>query len=112
MKVLLDECLPKRLAKLLSGHEVRTTRQMNWQGLSNGNLLAEADPHFDVFVTVDKNLVRQQQMSGFRIAVIVLRAPSNKIEDLSALVPELLRALNVARPGTASLVPPEHGMSP
>ena len=63
MNILLDECLPKRLGGLLSGHEVKTTRQMNWQGLSNGNVLAAADPRFDVFVTVDKNLVQQQSMA-------------------------------------------------
>ena len=68
MTILLDECLPHRLARLLAGHEVKTSRQMNWQGLSNGRLLAAADPHFDVFLTVDKILVQQQRIEGLRLA--------------------------------------------
>ena len=99
MTILLDECLPHRLARLLAGHEVKTSRQMNWQGLSNGRLLAAADPHFDVFLTVDKNLVQQQRIEGLRLAVIVLHAPSNKIEDLSPLVPQILALLPALQPG-------------
>jgi len=83
MRILLDECLPVRLAGLLSGHDVQTVRQLNLLGLSNGKLLAAAEPQIDVFLTVDKNLVHQQQLSGNRLAVIVLRAKSNTIEDLS-----------------------------
>jgi hypothetical protein len=56
MTILLGECLPRRLGPLLAGHEVKTTRQMNWHGLSNGELLAAADSRFEVFITVDKNL--------------------------------------------------------
>ena len=99
MTILLDECLPKRLARLLVGHEVKTSRQMNWHGLSNGKLLAAADPHFDVFLTVDKNLVQQQVIEGLHLAVIVLSAPSNKIEDLSPLVPKVLALLPTLKPG-------------
>ena len=99
MTILLDECLPKRLARLLAGHEVKTTRQMNWHGLSNGKLLSAADPHFDVFLTVDKNLVVQQEIEGLHVAVIVLRASSNKIEDLSPLVPQILALLPELPPG-------------
>lgn len=72
---------------------------MNWLGLSNGALLTAADPHVDVFITVDKNLVQQQSLAGFRLAVIVLRARSNKIEDLAALVDKILAALNEIKPG-------------
>ncbi len=99
MRVLLDECLPVRLARLLSGHEVRTVRQLNLLGLGNGKLLAAAEPQIDVFLTVDKNLVHQQKVSGYRLSVIVLRARSNKIEDLSPLLDEILSALNQIGPG-------------
>ncbi len=67
---------------------------MNWLGLSNGKLLAAADPHVDVFITVDKNLVHQQTLAGFHLAVIVLHARSNKIEDLSPLAGQILAALD------------------
>ena len=93
MKILLDECLPKRLARLLIGHDVQTVRQMNWLGFSNGKLLAAANPHFEVFITVDKNIIQQQSLAGFRIAVVVLQARSNKIEDLSPLVPKVVALL-------------------
>ena len=99
MRILLDECLPVRLARLLAGHDVRTVRQLNLLGLSNGRLLAAADPQIDVFLTVDKNLVHQQQLSGYRLSVIVLRARSNKIEDLSPLVNQIMAALDSIRPG-------------
>jgi len=105
VKVLLDECLPKRVARLLVGHEVITVRQMNWLGLSNGRLLAVANPQFDVFLTVDKNLVRQQDLTSLRIAVIVLRSRSNKIEDLGPLVPQVLALLASVQPGTVTFVP-------
>jgi len=104
MKVLLDECLPKRFAKLLPGHEVKTTQQMNWQGLSNGTLLRVCDPIFEAFITVDKNLIRQEDLHQVRIAIIVLRARSNKIEDLSTLAPEVATVLQSAKPGTVTFV--------
>lgn len=105
MRVLLDECLPKRLLLSLPGHDVRTVRMMNWQGLSNGRLLDTAEPHFDAFITVDRNLVHQQNLAKRRISVIILRAASNKIEDIAPLVPQVLIALEQARPGTIIVVP-------
>jgi hypothetical protein len=104
VKILLDECLPRRLAGLLIGHDVRSVRQMNWLGLSNGKLLSAADPHFQVFLTVDKNLVQQKSLTGFQIAVVILRAPSNKIEDLSPLIPELLGILPCLKPRQVVIV--------
>jgi len=103
VKILLDECLPMRLARLLPGHDVRTVRDMKWLGLSNG-LLLNAAADFDVFITVDQNLVKQQQVAGRRLAVIVLRVPSNKIEDISPLVPQLLAILAEVQPGTVNRV--------
>jgi predicted nuclease of predicted toxin-antitoxin system len=60
MKILLDECIDWRLSREIVGHEVKTTRQMGWVTLKNGELLALAARHFDVFVTVDQNLPSQQ----------------------------------------------------
>jgi hypothetical protein len=72
---------------------------MKWLGLSNGRLLAAANGQVDVFLTVDKNLVQQQSLAGYQLAVIVLRAQSNKIEHLSALVNPILAALESIKPG-------------
>jgi hypothetical protein len=74
MKVLLDECVDWRLSRELHGHDVKTARQMGWATLRNGELLALAAKDFDVFVTVDRKLPSQQNLSALAIAVVVLRA--------------------------------------
>ena len=97
MRILLDESLPRRLARLIPDHEVRTVRQMGWAGKRNGLLLRLAAQEFDVFLTADQNVEFQQNLRDFRIAVIVLVAPTNRIESLRALVPDLLKALPTAK---------------
>jgi len=72
--------------------------------LRNGDLLARAEHEFDAFVTVDRNLPLQQDLSRFSIAVIVLRAPSNRVADLRRLVPQLLAALPIAKRGEVTWV--------
>lgn len=80
MKILLDECIDRRLAKEIHGHEVVTVPQAGWPGLQNGDLLRRAQARFDVFVTVDRNLSFQQPVAQFSIAVIVLEAPTNWLQ--------------------------------
>lgn len=63
MKLLLDECIDRRLARELTAHEVKTVPQMGWAGTKNGQLLALAEAEFDVFITVDRNLSCQQNLS-------------------------------------------------
>jgi hypothetical protein len=60
LRVLLDECIDWRLSRDIVGHDVKTTLQMRWASIKNGELLALAATHFDVFVTVDRNLSFQQ----------------------------------------------------
>ncbi len=60
MKVLLDECAPKYLKRVLTGHDVQTVQEIGWSGFENGDLLALAQTQFDVFITADKNLRYQQ----------------------------------------------------
>lgn len=94
LKLLLDECVDRRLARIITGHDVKTAPQMGWAGLRNGVLLAKAvEGGFDVFVTVDQNLSFQQPLEKYPITVVVLHGKSNRIEDLSLLIPQLLRAL-------------------
>jgi predicted nuclease of predicted toxin-antitoxin system len=99
VRLLLDECIPKRLCRELAEHDVRTVQQAGWGGLTNGRLLVAAQQNFDVFLTVDQNLRFQQNISGFEIAVVVLEAPSNDIEDLRPLIPRVLALLPQLRPG-------------
>jgi hypothetical protein len=104
--VFLDECVDWRLARDILGHDVRTARQMGWTTLKNGDLLTLASEHFDVFVTVDRNLTFQQNLPSYAIAVLVLRAKTSRLADLRPLVPMLLAALETARPGVAEFVGP------
>jgi len=104
MRVVLDECLPKRLARELPGHEVTTVPAAGFAGLVNGKLLRRIAGNYEVFVTIDGNLTAQQNMKGLSFAVIVLRARSNKIEDIRPLIPQILEALASTKPGQISVV--------
>ena len=88
VRVLLDECIDWRLSREIVGHEVKTVRQMGWTGIANGVLLSRASEQFDVFITVDRNLSVHEDIGQLLIAVIVLRARSNRLEDLRPLVAE------------------------
>ena len=87
MRLLLDESLPRPLAELLTGHDVRTVTQMGWTSLSNGALLLQAAPMFDALLT-----------AALPIAVVVLVANSNRLESLEPLVPDILQALETVQP--------------
>ena len=104
MKILLDECVDRRLAKALKGHVVKTVSQMGWAGVKNGQLLALAGKEFGVFVTVDRNLSFQQHLPKFDIAVLVLSAPGNRLADLLPLVPEMLSSLPNLKRGKAAVI--------
>ena len=99
MRILIDENLPRKLAAHLSGHECRTVVQCGWSGKKNGELLAEADPLFDLLLTLDKNLPYQQDLTTKRIAVLIVRARSNRIQDLLPILPECLAAVASIQPG-------------
>ena len=104
MRIFLDECVDWRLARDIVGHEVRTARQMGWTTIKNGALLTLASQHFDVFVTVDRNLSFQQNLDSFSIAVVVLQAKTNRLTDLRPLVPALLAIIETASPGAPRFV--------
>jgi hypothetical protein len=104
VKVFVDECVDWRLSRDIVGHEVRTARQMGWSTIKNGELLALVAREFDVFVTVDRNLSFQQNLPAFAVAVIVIRARSNRLTDLKPLVPELLACIPGAKRGAVDYV--------
>lgn len=99
MRVLLDEHLPVRLAGALVDHDVLTVRAEGWNGKKNGELLALAtDAGFEVLVTNDGSIQHQQHLSELRMGIVMLDAPTNKLEDLLPLVPATLEAISsVAR---------------
>ena len=104
MKLLLDECIDRKLAREFVGYEVKTVSQMGWAGTKNGQLLTLAVAEFDVFITVDRNLSFQQNLPEFDIAVIVLQASSNRLADLKPLIPKVLANLSTAIKGQAIVI--------
>ena len=104
MRILLDECIDRRLAKALKGHAVKTVPQMGWATIKNGRLLALAEKEFDVFVTVDRNLSFRQNLAKFNIAILVLSAFSNRLTDLLPLAPKMLASLPILKPGQATII--------
>ena len=99
MRLLLDECVDRGLARRLVGHSIQTVQQMGWSGLKNGRLLSRAQHRFDVLVTVDRGLTYQQSVADHKIAVLVLIAPSSRLRDLEPLVPDILAALPTLQSG-------------
>jgi hypothetical protein len=100
MRVLLDECVPRPLRRALTGHNVRTISELGWAGKKNGELLSlMASETLEVLVTVDQNLRFQQALSSASVSVIVLKAISNRLNDLLPLAPDILAALTTIRPG-------------
>lgn len=88
MKILLDECVTKKLKAHLTEFEVRTLNDMGWSGLRNGTLLkAAVEQEFDILLTVDKNLPYQQNMLRHNITVVVLDVKRNKISHLLEVLP-------------------------
>ena len=94
MKVLLDECVPRKLGRELTDHEVFTVTERGWSGIKNGNLLTLAAPEFDVFLTVDQNLKYQQNLKNFSIGIILLIARNNRLKTLLPLMPEVKEVLS------------------
>lgn len=98
-RVLLDECLPKKLGRLLPEYEVRTVQQAGWSSLKNGELLKVVPGKFDVFLTVDRNIVYQQNLTGLPFAIVVAALPENRIEHFLPLLKQLKEALKNCKPG-------------
>jgi hypothetical protein len=101
MKLLLDENLPHDFRYFLPGHDVFTVAYMQWAGVRNGDLLARAaSAGFDAMISLDAGLEYQQNLASLPIAVILLKAPSNMLNDLKLFVPSLLDALAALKPKT------------
>jgi len=106
MKVLLDENLPHALRHEVPGHDVFTVRYMKWDGMKNGLLLSTAAAWgFDVMITMDSGVNYQQNLATLPIAVVILGATSNDIDDLRPLIPELLATLAALPRNAVTRVP-------
>jgi predicted nuclease of predicted toxin-antitoxin system len=99
MKLLLDESVTHRFRHYFPGHDVRTAQYMGWSSKSNGELLALARDEFDILITVDHGIPNQQNITDADVAVMVLYAPSNDVEGLMPLVPQVLERVATAKRG-------------
>ena len=104
MKLLIDECLPRALKRLFTGHDCRTVQEVGWSGKRNGDLISVAELEFDVLVTIDHGIRHQQNLVGRQIAILILVAQSNQIEDLAPLIPAALPTLASIGPGRVAWV--------
>jgi len=104
MRVLIDECVPRKVKSSFSMHECTTVQEAGFGGKQNGDLLALAEGKFDVFLTVDKGIQYQQSLSGRPIAVLIIRAASNDIDDILPHVPDCIAALDSIQPGRVVVV--------
>ena len=105
MRVLLDESLPRDLARHLLGHEVSTVQREGWAGAKNGELLRLArEAGFAALVTADRNMEHQQSIARSGLALVVLRGRSTRLPDLLALVPRLLEVLPGVQAGRVTHV--------
>ncbi|MDQ3681888.1 MAG: hypothetical protein M3352_02295 [Bacteroidota bacterium] len=95
MKILLDECVTKRLKQHLKEYEIFTVTEMRWNGLKNGKLLAACViNNFDILLTIDKNLMYQQNLEKYELSIVVLNSTTSKIEELVHFIPSLKRQVN------------------
>ena len=99
MRILLDENLNWRLERFLPGHDVKSVPRIGWAGLKNGKLLARAQGEFDVLITMDGSMASQQNLARLSLAIVVLCAPSNRLEDTSPLMPKVLTLLPSLKSG-------------
>ena len=103
MKILLDESVPRLLKLRLPQLNISTVQEMGWTGVQNGELLRRAEQHFDVLITADRNLRYQQNLSGRKLAILVL--PSNQVPLVTRLVPVVETLLITIQPGAIVDVP-------
>ena len=104
MRILLDECVPWPMHKLLSGHSCSTVQAKGWGGIKNGDLLQRAEGEFELFITSDQNIRYQQNLTGRRIAILELstndigriQAASDLIDEaLATIRPDEFKQLNI-----------------
>ncbi len=103
MRIIIDECVPSIVKRGLPDRDIATVQQMGWAGVKNGKLLSLVAPDFDVFITSDQNLRYQQNLSSFRIAVIVL--PTNQVPMVRQLLPSIEEVLVSIRQGHLVEIP-------
>ena len=105
MKILLDECVTKRLKRYLLEFEVFTVRELGLSGLKNGKLMSYCvDNNFDLLLTIDKNLMFQQNLEQYPLTIVVLNSANSKIEELTKFLPSFKSKINTFKKHQAYII--------
>jgi predicted nuclease of predicted toxin-antitoxin system len=105
MKILLDECVTKRLKEHLKEFEVLTVSEAGWSGIKNGMLMSLCvDNNFDILLTIDKNIINQQNISKHKLTVVVLNSQTSKLEELLLFLPSFKAQINKFEKNRAYLI--------
>ena len=105
MKILLDECVTKRLKKHLSNFEVSTVKELNLSGIKNGQLMTYCSENsFDILLTIDKNLMYQQNLEKYSVYIVVFNCLSSKIEELILFIPSFEKQVDLFEKHKAYLI--------
>jgi predicted nuclease of predicted toxin-antitoxin system len=107
VKILLDESVPRLLKLRLPQFDISTVQELGWAGIRNGELLGRAAAQFDVLVTADQNLRYQQNLSGRKLAILVL--PSNQVPVVTQLLPQVETTLATIQPSSIIEIPSPRG---
>ena len=97
VKILLDECVPWPMHRLLSGHDCTTAPRCGWGGVKNGELLRLAKGEFELFITSDQNIRYQQNLAGRQIAILELS--TNDLRRILAAAGKIQDAVAAVQPG-------------
>jgi predicted nuclease of predicted toxin-antitoxin system len=106
VNLLLDECVPRPLKARLAtgGHVCLTVPEAGFAGKTNGELLALAQGRFQVFITLDKGMPYQINLAGVAVAIIILRAKSNRRSDVLPFAPAILAAIHELKGGDVRII--------
>lgn len=105
MRILLDENMDRRLQRLFGPEQdVTTVSENGWSGKKNGALLASAAELFDVFITMDRNIQFQQNLSSYDLKIILITAHSNRRADVEPAIPKILQILKKLKPGQVRII--------
>ena len=105
MKILLDECVTRRLKSYFPAHIVKTVTDQGWNGLKNGELMQKAvSEQFDLLLSIDKNIQFQHDIPKFDLIIVVLDTPTSNVKDIAPLIPRLNERMQGFQKGNAYLV--------
>ncbi len=106
MKILLDECLPVDFRHSFPGHDAHSVEWAGLKGTKNGELLRAAEgAGYQVLLTVDLGIPRQQTVVGRKLSIVLIRSRTNQMEDLLPLAPAISKALESIQSGESVLIP-------